>query len=214
MIQEGWFYAWRLNDGDGEKPRQLRPPQIAIPERCDRRCHNGLEVRGSHDPFVHVVLQSGNFVLEFDLEPGDIRFELSLNRSDIGFELGLNSRDLGLKDRQIRLGGEIVVGGFAQGFGERLGLLGREPAFVPQRAEEATRIEQNTGHRRTIGTRSVKSPPMSMSEENNLSLAYRVTPEHGGIVRRATAVLRGSAPVTAKVKSFSMGLLSSKRLKI
>jgi hypothetical protein len=55
-------------------------------------------------------------------------------------ELSLNSRDLGLKDRQVRLGGEIVVGGFAQGFGERLGLLGREPALVPQRAEEATRI--------------------------------------------------------------------------
>ena len=62
------------------------------------------------------------------------------DRRKLRYELSLNSRDLGLKDRQIRLGGEIVVGGFAQGFGERLGLLGREPALVPQRAEEATRI--------------------------------------------------------------------------
>jgi hypothetical protein len=133
VIQEGWFYARRLNDGDDEKPRPLRPPRIAIPERCDRRCHNGLEARGSHDPFVHVVIQSGNFVLEFDLEPGDIRFELSLNR-----------RDLGLKDRQIRLGGEIVVGGFAQGFGERLGLLGREPTFCPRRVRERRRVSNRT----------------------------------------------------------------------
>jgi hypothetical protein len=69
----------RILDGVGP-PRSCREDLDKRDERSQN--HNGLESRGSHDPFVHVVLQSGNFVLEFDFEPGDIRFELSLNRRD------------------------------------------------------------------------------------------------------------------------------------
>jgi hypothetical protein len=69
----------RILDGVGP-PQSCREDLDKRDERSQN--HNGLESRGSHDPFVHVVLQSGNFVLEFDFEPGDIRFELSLNRRD------------------------------------------------------------------------------------------------------------------------------------
>jgi hypothetical protein len=48
---------------------------------------------------------------------------------------------------------------------------------------------------------------MSMSKENNLSLAYRVTPEHGVIAQPPRhGRFAWICPVTAKVKSSSMGL--------
>lgn len=70
-----------VHDGVGQ-PRSCRED---LDERDERSQNdNGLEAQGSHDPFVHVVLQSGNFVLELDLEPGDIRFELGPYLGNIG----------------------------------------------------------------------------------------------------------------------------------
>jgi hypothetical protein len=77
------------------------------PGERDERCqnHNGLKADRADDPLQNAGLHFGN----------------------IGFEFGLHGR-------QIRLGGKIVMPRIPQGFGERLGLLRREMAFIPQRA--------------------------------------------------------------------------------
>ena len=84
------------------------------PNERDERAqnHNRLKAARADDPFQNVGLRFGNIGFEFDPYFGEI----------------------GLKHRQIRLGGKITLRRFPQGFGERLGLLGREMAFLPKRA--------------------------------------------------------------------------------
>lgn len=54
------------------------------------------------------------------------------------------------------LGGEILMRRLAQGFGEGIRLLERKPPFIVQGAGEAEIIEENGGHRRSMGCGKLK----------------------------------------------------------
>lgn len=90
--------------------------------------HDRLKADRANDPFQYVSLYFGN-----------VGFEFGPYFRNIGFEFGL-------KRRPIRLGGKIVMACFPQGFGERVGLLGRKMAFVPQCAGQAKGVEEKRGH--------------------------------------------------------------------
>jgi hypothetical protein len=100
------------------------------PDERDERAqdHDGLKADRANDPLQNVGLHFGN----------------------IGFEFGPYFGEIGPKCRQIRLGGKIIMARFPQGFGERLGLLGREMALVPQRAGEAKGVEEKSAHPRNM----------------------------------------------------------------
>lgn len=104
------------------------------PDERDERSqnHNRLKADRANDPLQNVGLYFGN-----------IGFEFGPHFGNIGFEFGLNGR-------QIRLGGQIIMARFPQGFGERLGLLGREMASFPQRAGQAKGVEEKGIHPRNM----------------------------------------------------------------
>ncbi len=97
-------------------------------ERDERsQNHDGLKANRANDPLQNVGLYFGNICFEF-----------------------------GLKCRQIRLRGKIIMRRFPQGFGERLGLLRREMAFIPQRAGQAKGIEEKGAHPRNMALDTLK----------------------------------------------------------
>ena len=111
------------------------------------------------------------------------RYELSgkhLNVDEplqnVGLDFGNIGFEFGLKRRQIRLRGKILMARFPQGFGERLGLLGREMAFIPQCAREAKGVEEKGTHRRNM-----KRDQLKVQQRRGLNLrheiGYRVQPK-------------------------------------
>jgi hypothetical protein len=137
---------------DRAEPRSFRENSDERDDGSQRR--NSLKADRSHDPFEDIGLDFGDIALEFGIEfgphLGDIGSELGPHLGDIGSELGPYLGDigseLGLNSCQIGLGGEILVCCFAQGLGERLSLLRRKTAFVPESSRQAKRIEQNGEH--------------------------------------------------------------------
>jgi hypothetical protein len=131
-------------------------PQIQFAEP------NRYELSGKH---LNVDEPLQNVGLDF----GNIGFEFRPYFGNIGFEFGL-------KRRQIRLRGKILMARFPQGFGERLGLLGREMAFIPQCAREAKGVEEKGTHRRNM-----KRDQLKVQQRRGLNLrheiGYRVQPK-------------------------------------
>lgn len=89
--------------------------------------HQGLKADRADDPFENISLGLGELRLE-----------------------------LAFESRQIRFGGEIVLPRFPQRFGERLGLLGGEMPFVPQRAGQTESIEKERAHSPNMAERASK----------------------------------------------------------
>jgi hypothetical protein len=61
---------------------------------------------------------------------------------NVSLYFGEISFESGLKCRRVRLSGKIIMRRFPRGFGERLGLLRREMACIPQRAGEDKGVEE------------------------------------------------------------------------